>query len=287
MKIGQVGKVEVVGEVSNRLLKSASMVGIWGDREGMITTIWDNYKKKDLEKVLNDNRKTEQDLENYKNGFISETEWENGKETISWVETYTFFPCLHDLPNEDPEQFFKEIEEPYNYHATFLLEHYAERRLIFNHLESGLSTWDWVVGCSLRTFAPYSKPALLLLEKFYDLGRFLRAQEHTYSQALQEVRNGKKISHWIWYIFPQMKGLGKSELSLTYGITWRDEAEAYIVHPILRERLIEISEAVLNNEKSVYDIFGQDAIKVRACILLFASVSDIPVFKQLKSKYRW
>ena len=54
-----------------------------------------------------------------------------------------------------------------------------------------------------------------------------------------------------------------------------------------RERLIEISEAVLNNEKSVYDIFGQDAIKVRSCILLFASVSDISVFKQLKSKYRW
>ena len=58
-------------------------------------------------------------------------------------------------------------------------------------------------------------------------------------------------------------------------------------HPILRERLIEISEAVLNNEKSVYDIFGQDAIKVRACILLFASVSEIPVFKQLKSKHHW
>ena len=287
MKIGQVGKVEVVGEVSNRLLKSASMVGIWGDREGMITTIWDNYKKKDLEKVLYDNRKTEQDLENYNNGFITQDEFENGKETISWVETYTFFPCLHDLPNEDPEQFFKEIEEPYNYHVTFLLDHYAERRFIFNHLEYGLGTWDTVVKESLRTFAPYSKPALLLLEKFYDLGRFLRAQEHTYSQALQEVRNGKKISHWIWYIFPQMKGLGKSELSLTYGITWRDEAEAYIVHPILRERLVEISEAVLNNEKSVYDIFGQDAIKVRSCILLFESVSDIPVFKQLKSKYKW
>ena len=96
MKIGQVGKVEVVGEVSNRLLKSASMVGIWGDKEGMITTLWDNYKKKELEKVLNENRKTEQDLENYNNGFITQDEFENGNETISWVETYTFFPCLHD-----------------------------------------------------------------------------------------------------------------------------------------------------------------------------------------------
>ena len=191
------------------------------------------------------------------------------------------------MPTENPEQFFKEIEEPYNYHATFLLEHYSEHRLIFNHLEYGLGTWDTVVGESLRTFAPYSKPALLLLEKIYDLDRFLRAQKHTYSQALQEVRNGKKISHWIWYIFPQMKGLGKSETSQTYGITCRDEAEAYIVHPILKERLVEISEAVLNNDKSVYDIFGNDAIKVRSCILLFESVCDIPVFKQLKSKYCW
>ena len=67
----------------------------------------------------------------------------------------------------------------------------------------------------------------------------------------------------------------------------REEAKAYIENPILRERLVEISEAVLNNEKSVYEIFGNDAIKVRSCILLFASVCDIPVFKQLKSKYRW
>ena len=143
------------------------------------------------------------------------------------------------------------------------------------------------LGVTYRTFAPYSKPALKLMEKFYDLERFLRAQDHMYAQALQEVRTGKKISHWMWYIFPQMKGLGKSEMSQTYGIKWRDEAEAYIVHPILRERLVEISEAVLNNEKSVYEIFGNDAIKVRSCILLFESVSDIPVFKQLKSKYRW
>ena len=128
-----------------------------------------------------------------------------------------------------------------------------------------------------------------------NLLRFVHAQDSgglydgtgTYAEALQEVKNGHKSGHWVWYVFPQMKGLGKSEMSQTYGIKWRDEAEAYIVHPILRERLVEISEAVLNNEKSVYEIFGNDAIKVRSCILLFESVSDIPVFKQLKSKYRW
>ena len=267
MKIKEeVDSVQVVGEVSNRTMKSINMIGIWSDREGMIKTIWENYKKKEIEQVLKSR---------------------NEYEAIGWVETYTFFPCLDNLPSEDPESFFKEIEEPYNYHATFFLEHYSERSFIFYHHEYGLGTWDMVVARSLRTFAPYSKPALKLMEKFYDLERFLRAQDHMYAQALQEVRTGKKISHWMWYIFPQMKGLGKSEMSQTYGIKWRDEAEAYIVHPILRERLVEISEAVLNNEKSFYEIFGNDAIKVRSCILLFASVSDIPVFKQLKSKYRW
>lgn len=128
-----------------------------------------------------------------------------------------------------------------------------------------------------------------------NLLRFIHAQDSggiydgtgTYAEALQEVKNGHKSGHWIWYVFPQMKGLGKSEISQFYGINGREEAKAYIEHPILRERLVEITEAVLNNEKSVYEIFGNDAIKVRSCILLFASVSDIPVFKQLKSKYRW
>ena len=128
-----------------------------------------------------------------------------------------------------------------------------------------------------------------------NLLRFVHAQDSggiydgtgTYAQALEEVRAGHKRGHWIWYVFPQMKGLGHSELSDFYGINGREEAKAYIEHPILRERLVEICEAVLNSETSVYDIFGSDAIKVRACILLFASVSDIPVFKQIKSKYRW
>ena len=111
-----------------------------------------------------------------------------------------------------------------------------------------------------------------------NLLRFVHAQDSggiynctgTYAEALQEVKNGYKRGHWVWYVFPQMKGLGKSEIAQFYGINGREEAKAYIEHPILRERLVEISEAVLNNEKSVYDIFGQDAIKVRSCILLFA-----------------
>ena len=128
-----------------------------------------------------------------------------------------------------------------------------------------------------------------------NLLRFVHAQDSgglydgtgTYAQALQEVKAGHKRGHWIWYVFPQMKGLGKSEISQFYGINGREEAKAYIEHPVLMERLVEICKAVLNSETSVYDIFGSDAIKVRACVLLFASVSDIPVFKRIKSKYRW
>lgn len=128
-----------------------------------------------------------------------------------------------------------------------------------------------------------------------NLLRFVHAQDSggiyagtsTYAEALQEVKNGHKRGHWIWYVFPQMKGLGHSEISEFYGIVDREEAKAYIEHPILRERLVEICEVVLNSEKSVYDIFGSDTIKVRSCVLLFASVCDIPVFKHIKSKYRW
>lgn len=127
------------------------------------------------------------------------------------------------------------------------------------------------------------------------LERFVHAQDSgglydgtgTYAEALEEVRAGHKRGHWMWYVFPQMKGLGRSDISEFYGIDGREEAYAYIAHPILRARLIEITEAVLNNEHSAYSIFGADIIKFRACMLLFASVSDIPVFKQIVSKYRW
>ena len=128
-----------------------------------------------------------------------------------------------------------------------------------------------------------------------NLLRFIHAQDSggiydgtgTYAEALQEVKAGHKRGHWIWYVFPQMKGRGKSEISEFYGMNGREEAKAYIEHPVLKERLVEICKAVLNNEHSAYDIFGADTIKFRACILLFASVSDIPVFMQIKNKYRW
>ena len=132
------------------------------------------------------------------------------------------------------------------------------------------------------------------MKQFY-LKRFLDAQDagglydntETYQTALQEIRNGHKQTHWIWYVFPQMKGLGKSKLSEYYGINGREEAYAYIDHPVLRERLVEITQAVLDSKKTVYEIFGADTIKVRDCMRLFASVSEIPVFRQMIVKYKW
>ena len=133
----------------------------------------------------------------------------------------------------------------------------------------------------------YWKPAIHRVVKGLD--RFLEAQDHngTYQQALEEIRAGKKKTHWIWFVFPQMAGLGTSEKSQFYAIVHRGEAERYIEHPVLRARLIEATEAVYNNERTVYEIFGNDTIKVRCCMKLFASVSDIPVFKKMLEKYCW
>lgn len=87
--------------------------------------------------------------------------------------------------------------------------------------------------------------------KEYNLTRFLSAQEATvdgYSQALAEIRSGRKVHHWIWYIFPQLHGLGKSSNSVFYGIRGPGEAKAYLLHPVLKSRLLEISKALLELE---------------------------------------
>ena len=125
------------------------------------------------------------------------------------------------------------------------------------------------------------------------LQRFIKAQDHgsgemsDYKTALQEIKNGKKETHWIWYIFPQMKGLGHSVISEFYGIEDREEAYTYMEDPILSSRLIEATEAVLNNEHSAYEIFGNDVIKFRSCMLLFSTISDNPIFKKILRKYCW
>jgi uncharacterized protein (DUF1810 family) len=122
----------------------------------------------------------------------------------------------------------------------------------------------------------------------YDLNRFLRAQERDYARALSEIRAGRKVSHWMWYIFPQYQGLGYSSTSQHYAIKSRDEARAYLDHPVLGPRLIECVRAVLDVKgRTAHEIFGSpDDLKLRSCATLFASVEPAgSVFEQLLDRY--
>lgn len=128
-----------------------------------------------------------------------------------------------------------------------------------------------------------------------DLQRFITAQDGKrgnytlYELASKEIQEGKvSFECWIRYIFPQLKRSGTSKLTEFYGLNGREEAKEYINHPILKERLIKSFKILLNNEKSIYDIFSTlGVLKIRTCAILFASVSDIPEFKQLIQKYKW
>ena len=123
---------------------------------------------------------------------------------------------------------------------------------------------------------------------YWFVNRYLLPHERTYKQALQEVKNGKKESHWMCWIFPQMKGLGKSECSQFYGIPDRNQARIFMGHPILGKHLVEITQAVLDSDKTPYEIFGADVVKFSSCMLLFASLKDVPqVFEQVKNKNHW
>jgi len=121
-----------------------------------------------------------------------------------------------------------------------------------------------------------------------DLVRFLEAQNHVYLKALDEIKSGQKRSHWMWYIFPQIKGLGSSENARFFGIKSLDEATAYVQHPILGKHLIEITKALLTIEgKSVSDIFGYpDDLKLHSSMTLFSKVENAdPVFNEVLKKY--
>lgn len=116
------------------------------------------------------------------------------------------------------------------------------------------------------------------------LERFIEAQKNTYDTALKEIRAGKKRTHWMWYIFPQLRGLGESNMSYVYGINGLEEAKAYLAHPLLSERLLEISQALLEHKNQIIeDIIGDiDAMKLRSSMTLFALISELgSVFHQV------
>lgn len=121
----------------------------------------------------------------------------------------------------------------------------------------------------------------------FNLQRFLDAQARDYECALQEIRNGFKQTHWIWYVFPQLKGLGHSGNSEYYGISSLEEAQAYYAHPVLGPRLIEITEALLEHrDKSAEEILSSiDAVKVRSCMTLFWIASNNPLFETVSDVF--
>lgn len=119
------------------------------------------------------------------------------------------------------------------------------------------------------------------------LDRFLKAQELDYKDALSEIKSGHKRSHWIWYIFPQIQGLGYSETSKFYAVKDKKEAQDYVKHPILGERLVEISEALLQLESNdAREVMGvPDDMKLKSSMTLFSLVSDNPVFQKVLDKF--
>lgn len=117
----------------------------------------------------------------------------------------------------------------------------------------------------------------------FDLQRFVLAQQDIYADALAEIREGLKQSHWMWFVFPQYRGLGMSPTSQRYAIRSGDEAQAYLDHPLLGPRLIECSAAVLDSPRSAHQIFGSpDDRKLKSCATLFAAVApQVHVFQQV------
>ena len=126
------------------------------------------------------------------------------------------------------------------------------------------------------------------MEDKFNLKRFIDAQSNTYEKALDEIKNGRKASHWIWYIFPQYHGLGRSSTSVKYAINIEEEAVSYLKHPILGSRLIEITRAFLLIEnKTAYDVLGgPDDLKIKSSMTLFAAIqTETALFDSVLEKY--
>jgi uncharacterized protein (DUF1810 family) len=122
----------------------------------------------------------------------------------------------------------------------------------------------------------------------YNLQRFVDAQSQAFDAVLDELRAGRKRSHWIWFVFPQLAGLGTSAMANRYGISSRAEASAYLAHDILGPRLRQCARLVHNVDgRSIEDIFGRpDCLKVRSCMTLFArSTADNDDFVAVLDKY--
>lgn len=119
-----------------------------------------------------------------------------------------------------------------------------------------------------------------MAETSFDLGRFVDAQRGTYETALSEIKRGHKQTHWMWFIFPQIAGLGASHMAQRYAVHSLDEARAYLAHPTLGVRYLECVAALQQlTETTAHTVFGGvDAMKLRSSLTLFAIASELPAF---------
>ena len=119
------------------------------------------------------------------------------------------------------------------------------------------------------------------------INRFLEPQRTAYAIALEEVQSGRKTGHWMWYVFPQLRGLGQSTSAWYYGIENLDEARIYLAHPLLGRRLREITQAILDlPETDIMKFFTwPDNMKFRSCMTLFAQISEDDLFVQTLDKF--
>jgi uncharacterized protein (DUF1810 family) len=139
-----------------------------------------------------------------------------------------------------------------------------------------------------RIFRNHTDESLATASDPHDLRRFVDAQSHNYVDALAELRSGQKRSHWMWYVFPQFEGLGRSPMAQRYAIKSVAEAEAYLRHPLLGARLMECAEALLGLEgRSAHQIFGSpDDAKLRSSATLFSRVAPAgSVFHRILDRY--
>lgn len=125
------------------------------------------------------------------------------------------------------------------------------------------------------------------MEDKFNLLRFIKAQDKTFPYALQELKEGCKRSHWMWYIFPQLRGLGHSRMSNYYGISGIEEAKSYLENPILNQRLMEVCDSILDLETDdAKEVFGGiDSLKLRSSMTLFDCVSPNDIFAKVLDKY--
>ena len=155
--------------------------------------------------------------------------------------------------------------------------------------EKQRATLKWVARCLFYAYTSEKEfifnIAMPSSQKVYDLNRFLETQERDYAIALQEMQNGRKVSHWIWYLFPQRKGLGHSHNSKFYALDGVEEARAFLEHPILGERLRTICRALLTHagKRDIEQIMGShiDVIKLQSSMNLFNKVAPGDVFQQV------